>query len=269
MLFGSLANAKHVVKFAYGKSDMSHLFTESVALFALDARDGQPKWTYTAKHSIRHNAIAIGGGRVYLIDRPAAAKDLLLGDKEKEHPPGELVALDAVTGKELWRSKPDAYGTMLALSAAHDVLLMSYQPTRFKLPSEVGGRLAGFRASKGDRLWDVESKYITRPLINGRTIYAEGGAWDVLTGEAHSFPLKRSYGCGQLTGCTNLMVFRSATLGYYDLLSPKGVIDYGGLRPGCWINAIPAGGLVLVPDATSGCQCSYLNQAWIALMPLE
>ena len=39
-----------------------------------------------------------------------------------------------------------------------------------------------------------------------------------------------------------MMVFRSATLGYYDLLSPKGVIDYGGLRPGCWINGMPAGG---------------------------
>ena len=66
-----------------------------------------------------------------------------------------------------------------------------------------------------------------------------------------------------------MMVFRSATLGYYDLLSPKGVIDYGGLRPGCWINAILAGGIVMVPDATAGCQCSYLNQAWIALQPIE
>jgi hypothetical protein len=43
--------------------------------------------------------------------------------------------------------------------------------------------------------------------------------------------------------------------------------NYGGIRPGCWINAIPAGGLVLVPDASSGCRCSYLNQAWIALSP--
>ncbi|HYT93633.1 MAG TPA: hypothetical protein VEL76_33250, partial [Gemmataceae bacterium] len=98
---------------------------------------------------------------------------------------------------------------------------------------------------------------------------AQGGAWDLLTGEVRSFALKRSYGCGQLAGCARLMVFRSATLGYYDLERQKGTIDYGGIRPGCWINAIPAGGLVLVPDATSGCQCSYLNQAWIALQPPE
>jgi hypothetical protein len=146
---------------------------------------------------------------------------------------------------------------------------MSYQPTRFKLPSEIGGRMAAFKASTGESRWDVDAKYTTRPLINGKMIYAEGGALDLLTGASKPFPLKRSYGCGQLAGSTNMMVFRSATLGYYDLLSPKGVTDYGGLRPGCWINAIPAGGIVMVPDATAGCQCSYLNQAWIALHPIE
>jgi hypothetical protein len=170
---------------------------------------------------------------------------------------------------ERWRRAENVYGTVLAFSAAHDVLLMSYQPTRFKLPSEIGGRLAAFRASSGERLWDVEANYVTRPLINGRTIYTQGASLDLLTGAKQPFLAKRSYGCGQLAGATNLLTFRSATLGYYDLLSPKGVIDYGGVRPGCWINAIPAGGLVLVPDATSGCQCSYLNQAWIALQPME
>jgi outer membrane protein assembly factor BamB len=269
MVFGSLADTRHVVKYTYGKADMSQLFTESVALFALDALTGVPKWTYHAKHSIRHNAIALGGGRVYLIDRPAAIKDLLAGDKTKDHPSGDLVALDAATGREVWRRTENVYGTVLALSGAHDVLLMSYQPTRFKLPSELGGRLAAFRASTGNRLWDVEAKYVTRPLINGRTVYAQGASVDLLTGDTQPFLTKRSYGCGQLAGSANLLTFRSATLGYYDLLSPKGVIDYGGLRPGCWINAIPAGGLVLVPDATSGCQCSYLNQAWIALQPME
>ncbi len=65
------------------------------------------------------------------------------------------------------------------------------------------------------------------------------------------------------------MLFRSATLGYYDLEQQKGTISYGGIRPGCWINAIPAGGVVLVPDASALCKCSYLNQAWIALAPQD
>lgn len=45
----------------------------------------------------------------------------------------------------------------------------------------------------------------------------------------------------------------------------SGVENFGGIRPGCWINALPVGGLVLVPDASAGCQCSYQNRSWLAL----
>ena len=43
--------------------------------------------------------------------------------------------------------------------------------------------------------------------------------------------------------------------------------NFGGIRPGCWINVVPAGGLVLMPDATDLCTCSYLIKASIALQP--
>ena len=66
-----------------------------------------------------------------------------------------------------------------------------------------------------------------------------------------------------------MLLFRSATLGYRDLLSDRPTANFGGIRPGCWINVIPAGGLVLMPDATTGCKCSYLNSATIALQPAK
>ncbi|MCK5457490.1 MAG: hypothetical protein KAI45_10230, partial [Melioribacteraceae bacterium] len=28
-------------------------------------------------------------------------------------------------------------------------------------------------------------------------------------------------------------------------------------RPGCWINIIPAGNVVSIPEASSGCTCDY------------
>lgn len=267
-VFGSVVEDQHLVKFAYRKADMSQLFTESLMLFAVDAKTNARKWTYSAKHAIRHNAIAVGGGRVYLIDRPLAKMDRPDGNNTDPHLPGELLALDAATGNVLWRV-PNVYGTTLTLSVEHKALLMSYQSTRFKLASEVGGRLAAFATADGKELWDNKAKYVTRPLIKDRTVYAQGGAWDLLTGEDRSFPFKRSYGCGQLAASEHLMLFRSATLGYYDMVEQTGTISYGGIRPGCWINAIPAGGLVLVPDASAACKCSYLNQAWIALQPLE
>jgi len=271
-LFGSLTNTRHVVKESWrsflGKLDMSELLTESRMLFALDAASGQLKWTFTPRHSIRHNAIAIGLGRVYLIDRPIASADTptpVQGKTAPQHDGGRLLCLDADSGELLWSVDEDIFGTLLVLSESHHVLWMGYQSTRFKLDSEKGGRMAGFAADTGRRLWDVEGNYISRPVVIDRAIYAEPGKWDLLTGDAMPFEFKRSYGCGILAGSQQLLVYRSATLGYYDLLGAGKTENYGGIRPGCWINAIPAGGLVLLADAASWCTCSYLNQATIAL----
>jgi len=273
-LFGTLANTEHVVTHRFGRgNDMSTQFTESMLFVAMDAATGRVKWQYEPEHSIRHNTIAIGGGRVHLIDRPMA-----LGDRHREkkrgvpdpgdvHPPGTLVTLDAQTGDVLWKTDEDIYGTLLALSEEHGTLLMCYQDWRFKLASERGGRMAAFDAATGDRRWDIEADYTTRPVINGRTVYIQPGTWDLLTGEPKQFTFERSYGCGIVAGSRNLLVFRSATLGYVDLLEGRETHNYGGIRPGCWINTLPVGGLVLMPDATDRCTCSYLIKASVALQP--
>jgi outer membrane protein assembly factor BamB len=233
----------------------------------LDAETGRTLWHYPAQHSIRHNAIAIAEEKVFLIDRPLALFDREKRPAAKEQPTGRLLALSAKTGEILWQDDDEIFGTMLAVSRQHGVLLMSYQPTRFRLDSEVGGRMAAFRISDGKKLWDVQARYESRPLINDDTIYAQDGAWNLLTGQPQPFPFQRSYGCGILAASKNLLVFRSATFGYCNFEKPDVTHNYGGIRPGCWVNAVPAGGLILVPDATSGCRCSYLNKAWIALEP--
>ncbi|MBN2327946.1 MAG: PQQ-binding-like beta-propeller repeat protein [Candidatus Omnitrophica bacterium] len=275
MLFGSLANTDHIVKWRYLQGDMSGQFTESRAFFAMDVETGKIKWRYDAKDSIRHNAVAIGSDAVYLIDRPLAEFDRIDFDAAKrrgetlQQRPGVLIALDRETGEERWRSEDDIFGTMLALSEAHDVLLMTCQPTRFSLSSEVNGRMAAFHASKGSRIWDIQADYASRPLINDKTIYAQPSAWNLLTGEKNEFEFSRSYGCGTLAGSKNMLVFRSGTLGYRDLQNDKELKNYGGIRSGCWIDILPAGGLVLLPNSANGCVCSYLIQASIALQPIQ
>ena len=157
------------------------------------------------------------------------------------------------------------YGTVLVLSPKHDVLVMSYQRTSFQMKSEVGGRLAAFKAGSGKPLWEQKEKYWLRPTIVDRTIYFRDGAYNLLTGAKSRFLLGKSYGCGVMAASDNLILYRSATMGYYDLNAMSGTQNYGGIRLGCWINALPVGGLVLVPDAATGCRCSYLNHASIAL----
>ncbi|MEE8452290.1 MAG: PQQ-binding-like beta-propeller repeat protein [Thermoguttaceae bacterium] len=269
ILYGSAANSEHVVTYRYINrgGDMNRLLTESSRLFAMDAKTGELKWSYQAEHSLRHNAIALAEGKVFLIDRPLALFDRDRSSKTLDHPTGRLVALSGTTGDVLWKQDEGIDGTMLAVGKKYDVLLMSYQSTRFQLASERGGRMAGFDTETGRKLWAIDAGYQSRPMIIDRTIYAQGGAWDLSTGEPVPFDFQRSYGCGILASGAHMLLFRSATLGYYDLSGNRRTENYGGIRPGCWINAIAADGIVLVPEATAGCRCSYLTRSWFALQP--
>jgi len=274
-LFGSVENAEHNVSVAY---QLTSLRTESVLLFAMDPATGAVKWKHAPKGAIRHNSVAIAGERVYLIDRPLIEADRAANPRRENRsapklthdqvPGGTLRALDAATGWLVWENNDEIWGTQVSVSSKHGVLLMNYKAVRhnfFELPSEIGGRIAGFDIATGKRLWDQDAKYQTRPLINDATIYAQGGAWDLKTGSPVEWEFQRSYGCGQISASKNLMLFRSATLGYVDLTRDAGTENYGGVRPSCWINAIPASGLVLVPDGSSKCHCSYQMKAWFAL----
>lgn len=271
-LYGTLVDEEHIVKWSYQAGDMSQQFTESKALFALDVETGTQKWIYSASDSIRHNAIAVGGGRVFLIDRPVADEDRLARRKRRGikalEPIGKLAALDTASGEILWATTENIFGTLLEFSETHDALLMSYQPSRFNLPSELSSWMAVYRGSSGELVWNNKERlpYVNRPMINGRTIYAEPLAVDLLTGEKLSFRFSRSYACGTISGSPNLLVFRSATIGYRDLtVDDSQTENFGGCRPGCWINTLPVGGLILMSNATSGCTCSYLMHATMAL----
>jgi outer membrane protein assembly factor BamB len=275
IVYGSTANADHSVSPRY---KLTKLRTESTRFFAFEAKTSKLLWQYDAKHSLRHNAIAIAGDRVYLIDRPLVMQDRITVPKRNgrhqpklkadQVPTGALLALDSRTGREIWRNENNIIGTQLATSEKHSVLLMNFSAVRhrfFKLPSEVGDSLAAFDTKTGKRLWEKPAKYETRPVINDQIIYAQGGAWNLKTGEPEPFDFKRSYGCGQIASGKHMMLYRSATLGYMDLTRGSGTENFGGIRPGCWINAIPVGGLVLIPDGSSKCRCSYQMQAWFAL----
>ena len=240
------------------------------------------RFVYEAKASVRHNTIAISRGRIYLVDRPKDRADLSASSTEDD-PTGSpaqpsrtpsLLCLDAATGQVLWEQSDDIYGTTLAVSEKHKVLLMSYQYSQrsFQLPSEKGDRMTGFHTTDGQRLWDTQTRYVSRPIINDATVYAQPYAYDLLLGTRRTdFNIedRQPGGCGPMTGSTNLLLYRSGTLGYIDLLGKSVTQNYGPVRPGCWINAIVAEGLVLMPDATDRCTCSYLIKASVALVPAD
>ena len=252
--------------------------TSSRSLVAMNRYTGKLLWTYEAEHSIRHNAIAMGGGKVFLIDRqPDMVLNTLKRRGQEFTEQLHLVALDAVTGGKVWSTSENVFGTWLGYSAEHDALVQAGRRARDSAPDEQGRRMIVYRGADGDLLWDETHTYGGPIILRGDTIIAQGNAFNLLTGKVKNtknpingresrWDFRRNYGCNSAIGSTHLLTFRSAAAGYYDLENESGTGNFGGFRSSCTSNLIVANGVLNAPDYTRTCRCSYQNQSSLAMI---
>jgi len=252
--------------------------TSSKRLLAVDRYDGRVVWTYDAEHSLRHNAIAVGGGKVFLIDgQPAGVLAAMKRRGETAPAKPVLLALDVRSGKAIWRTDRDVFGTWLGYAQQHDLLLQAGRASRDMLAGEPDSRMAVHKAGDGNVVWTGEEKYRGPCMLHGETIFTQTKAYDLrtgkpktrrdpLTGEAVLWQFKRNYGCNTLVASRHLLTFRSGAAGFYDLDSDGGTGNFGGFKSGCTSNLIAAGGVLNAPDYTRTCICSYQNQTSLALV---
>ncbi|MHC4116990.1 MAG: outer membrane protein assembly factor BamB family protein [Planctomycetota bacterium] len=253
-------------------------------LFAMDKANGGLLWKYNAG-LVLNTTIAIGDGRMYFIETnsPKALTDKLgrmptktLFDGGDQH----LVALDTQSGKTVFKQKLDVaiFEEPVYLNYAEGTLMLS------------GSRLAdrtvryhyrAFDARSGDVLWDTDhgttlnrdgahGEYNRHPTIIGQTVYAWPYAYNVKTGakiEGWEFD-RRGHGCGGVSASAQGLFWRGGNPWMYDLGPDGGPQQLTkSTRQGCWINIIPAGGLALIPESSSGCTCGFAMQTSLAFIP--
>jgi len=252
--------------------------TASKTIVAMDRHSGKILWTFDADHGFRHNAIAVGGGKVFCIDKlPDAVIKRMKRRGVQSEGRWRIVALGARTGDMLWKMDKDVFGSWLGYSEEHDILLQAGRRSRDMLRDEPGDRMMALRGSDGSVIWDKKTAYSGPCLLYGDVIITQGSAFSLLTGErkmrkhpltGESVPwtFKRNYGCNTAIGSTHLLTFRSAAAGYYDLAGDSGTGNFGGFKSGCTSNLIVANGLLSAPDYTRTCTCSYQNQTSLALV---
>jgi hypothetical protein len=114
-------------------------------------------------------------------------------------------------------------------------------------------------------------------MLHGETIITQGPAYWLLTGKPKTrrhpltgqpqpWSFTRNYGCNTAVACPNLIAFRSAAAGFYDLARDGGTGNLGGFKSGCTSNLIAAGGLLCAPEYTRTCTCTYQNQTSLAMI---
>lgn len=245
-------------------------------IVVMDRRTGQMLWSRSAKYAFRHNAICVGGGRLYAIDRLSGDQLAQFTAKDEEPPhPFRVLALDLKTGDGCWQADADVFGTWLSYSIQRDVLVEAGRVARDTINDEPKGMRA-YRARDGAVLWH-EPTYVGPAMIHGDTILQGQGACDLLTGavkkrvdpitgELVPWVWARNYGCNTPAASEHLMTFRSGAAGYFDLCHDGGTGNFGGFRSSCTNNLIVAGGVLTVPEYTRTCTCAYQNQTSVGLI---
>jgi outer membrane protein assembly factor BamB len=254
-------------------------------LVVMNRHTGQVLWTLDAQAGFLHNGIAAGSGKVFCLDAlPCMARPKDKGAKTPEAdsncpappPQPQLLALDLHSGQIVWENHDRAFGAWLSYSQEHDVLLQAYRKSR-DMPTEPGDRMTTFRGATGEVVWDKKVAYTGPCMLHGDTIITQESAYQLLTGEqkmrAHPLtgrpvPWKysRNYGCNFVVASQNLLTFRSAAAGFYDLTTNAGTGNFGGFKSGCTSNLVVANGVLNAPDYTETCTCSYQNQTSLAMV---
>ncbi len=257
----------------------------SEELFSLDRRTGQIKWRYAG--AIPNSAVGLGNGRIYFLE----ARD---GEPAARSPNGRvridqlfsgptfLVALEAGSGRKIWEIPlrlPFQHIVYLCYAPATDaVLLCGTFNGKVGAEDHVFYGLRTFRSDSGESLWqrDIAAGNIDgthgeqwqHPVILDGEILTKYFECDLQTGTLlPSRSFSPGGGCGTLSGSASTIFLRGGNPQMFDMVSGTGLALNNVSRPGCFINIIPAGGMISIPESSSGCTCSYPLQASFAYVP--
>jgi hypothetical protein len=239
-------------------------------LFALRTPDMGAAWTYRGG-LIVHPTVTLLDGRVFFVEDRAphprtVSTGRLVGQTGTDQ---YLVALELATGRKVWEKQVDfrKLSRVFYLSARDDVLVVA--------GTSDGYHALAFDANDATRLWEHHHPWekdhhggaMQHPVLVGDKVLLERKALDLRTGKVVREDVPSRRGCGTMSASARATFFRDHSHGMWDVETGART-DWEGIRSGCWLSIIPAGGLMLAPESSSGCSCSNPLQTSVAFRPV-
>ncbi len=261
-------------------------------LFAIAPDDPQRSWSYRASTGLLINpTIAVADGRVWMIESNAPETlEATSGRATAQQLISQgawLTALDTRDGTQILRRelplRQTQHNLYLSIAQGKVVVVGSRNSGTEKKTAEVLYDILVFDATDASLAWQTtqhqgigiggdHGEQDHRPVMVGDRLYCEPFGYDLHHGHRLSdfgWTAKHRRGCGNISASARTFFFRENVLSMFDLASNEKMRVTQNMRPGCWINALPAGGLLLAPEASSGCTCNYAIQASIAFLPVS
>jgi len=259
----------------------------SDSLFSLDKATRRTLWSYGASGGVIVNqTITIGPeGVTFVQSKDKETLDIAsghLGLNALFKKGASLVCLDVTTGKPRWRRDIDLgrlqHNSYAVCADGKIIVGGSYTKAARKRKDGVFYDVHAFDAKTGQALWshslDMEQSIGVLHGVQNRHPVVVGGQlilepYVMRLGDGKKSTLWKSRhrrGCGQVSASQAGLFFREGSLAMFDMDSKRLTKITRVTRPGCWINAIPAGGVLLVPESSSGCVCKYAIQTSMAFM---
>ena len=266
-------------------SPPTHVTSDYV--FAMDRHSGDVVWRHR-NGVIPNSAIAIGDGKIFFVESDAqeavATKTgkVKLNDLVAE---GHVrfVALDLQTGDEIWSVKPQLgdLQRIVFASYAEGVVLITGSFVRNNQSMHL---LTAHDARTGRGIWlqDQATQFSDdnsghgelqrHPAIVKGVVYADPWAYNLHTGvRLENWKFKRGgHGCGPVTAAANTLFGRAGTHGAYEIVEGGQVRHISNVaRAGCWIHMLPVGGMLAIPESSSGCTCGFIIQTSMGFRPAK
>ena len=271
MLIGSVVPVdSHYLEFmgsVYWYNDKSGSRTDKVcskSLFALDPDTGNSIWGYT-NGVIIETTLCMGSNRVYFVECRNASVVAGGGGRigaslwQDLH----LVALNADTGAVIWDQPiSPAVGTVVAY--------LMYAPSDDRLVFLTSGTsytMYTYGASDGATGWqateawypDNHSGFMQRPIVIDNKVFMVPKLFNLSDGTVLNSDMGTDRnGCPSYSASSGAIIYRanpSGRMSFQDL-NTGAISGWDHLRPSCWLNFTPSGGLFLMPEGGGGCSCN-------------
>jgi len=129
---------------------------------------------------------------------------------------------------------------------------------------QIPGTLLWSESHKEDK--GHHSGHLQHPVIIDDAFYSDQRAFNLRSGKLIRKDLPERRGCGTMSAGKYSVFFRHYFHGMWDLESDRRS-QFQGIRSGCWLGLIPAGGLLLAPESSAGCFCTHSIQTSAAFVP--